>query len=175
LSKRVALLTFAAAVMAVGGCGDARTSADPQSTASAAPQAAAAPAAVRLKPGESASTDADGVKVSTAVSDAKIIDTPDGWSVNKHIVVATALITVLQGRVAYNETSFTLVLPDGERVQAPTVASDSGLPAHNLGNGTLVGPDKAKGLVTFDVDLKTLAGSRIEQTDDPQSRSWVLS
>jgi hypothetical protein len=92
------------------------------------------------------------------------------------VVIATVTINVATGQFSYDESAFTLVLDDGTRIDASTVASDEGLPGKALGSGNLTAPDKAKGLITFsDEHLpKTLAGTKIQLRDDAAGRDWAL-
>lgn len=114
-----------------------------------------------------------GSAVAITVSDPKVIDPPEFWGAGK-ITVATVSIDATEGRYAFEETAFELVLADGTRVGASTVAADDGLPGRALGSGVLVAPDRATGLVTFDENAGRLDGARIQLRDDPDGRGWVL-
>jgi hypothetical protein len=129
---------------------------------------------VHLKAGQKAEAAAEGTALEVTVSDPKIIKAPDGWG-GGNITVATVLYNVIDGQIEYDERAFALVTPDGEHIDASRVASDTGLPGHALGHGPLTGPDKAKGLVTFDHDPKSLKGVRIRWAASPAGFTWDLS
>jgi hypothetical protein len=128
----------------------------------------------RLTAGQKAEAAAEGTALEVIVADPKIIKAPDGWG-DGSIVIATVTYNVLDGQIEYDENDFALVLADGERITASTVASDTGLPGRALGSGPLTGPDKAKGLVTFDHDTKSLDGLRIQWTASPAGFTWTLA
>jgi hypothetical protein len=131
------------------------------------------PRSARVPAGQPIHIAGEGSAVAITVSDPKVIDPPEFWGAGK-ITVATVSIDATEGRYAFDETAFQLVLPDGTRVDASTVAADDGLPGRALGSGILVAPDRVKGLVTFDENARTLDGARIQLRDDPDGRGWVL-
>ncbi|MEU4422953.1 hypothetical protein AB0F81_20195 [Actinoplanes sp. NPDC024001] len=157
--------TTAAATTAAAGFGTA--SADAEAAESKTGK-------IHLKAGEKAEAAAEGTAIEVTVADPKVIKAPDGWG-DGNIIIATVTYNLLDGQVEYDETAFTLVLADGERIDASTVASDTGLPGRALGSGPLTAPDKAKGLITFDHDTKSLDGLRIQWTASPAGFTWTLN
>ncbi|XVV10833.1 hypothetical protein ACQP2X_39245 [Actinoplanes sp. CA-131856] len=135
----------------------------------------AAPADVHFTAGQTAHIADEGIAIDVTVASPKIIKAPEFWS-GTSVVIATVAINVTTGQFSYDETAFTLVLDDGTRIDASTVASDEGLPGKALGSGNLTAPDKAKGLITFSGEHlpKTLIGTKIQLRDDAAGRDWAL-
>jgi hypothetical protein len=161
--------TIALALLALSACGSPEPA--PTATPPPAVTAAASPAQTPHTVGQPVTVTTPDGTATLVLSEVRSIRPPADWG-RASIVIAMVAMHATAGSPRFDGTAWALVLPDGTRHIAVTIASDHGLPGKALGQGALGVGGRARGLVAFDF-AGTLVGCVVEYIGAYPPVTWV--